>query len=57
MEYGEFLTHEFQGMVDTIEGKKKEVNNIMKEIERATEKVKTTPPGKRQATWIWKLEK
>ena len=45
VEYGEFLTQEFQGMVDTIEGKKKEIMNIMKDIERATEKVKSTPPG------------
>ena len=29
----------------------------MKEIERATDKVKTTPPGRRQETWIGKLEK
>ena len=57
VEYGEFLTQEFQGMVDTIEGKKKEIKNIMKGIERATEKVKSTPPGKRQATWIAKPEK
>ena len=49
MEYEKFLTQEFQGMVDTIEGKKKEIKNIMKDIERATNKVKTTPPRRRQA--------
>ena len=56
MEYVQHLMITFQAMVDTIEGKEKKTRNIMKKIERATNKVANTPPGRRKDTWIGKLE-
>ena len=55
-EYREHLTITFQAMVDTIEGKKREMRNTTKEIERATNKATNIPPGRRRDTWIGYME-
>jgi hypothetical protein len=54
LEYGKYLAIKFQVMVHTIEGRKQETRNFMKETERTTDKVANTPPGGRRDTWIGK---
>ena len=56
LEYGKYLAIKFQVMVHTIEGRKQETRNFMKETESTTDKVANTPPGGRRDTWIGKLE-
>lgn len=56
VEYEEFLIREFQVIIQTVEGKKKDINKLMKRVAKAQEKVSTLPPGKQLDSWKAKLE-
>ena len=54
-EYTSHLKREFMDTIDTIEGKRVETTNIMKEIEKAANKITKANLGRQQASWIRKL--
>ena len=56
IEYEEFLRKEFQGVIQYVEAKKKQIDKHMKSIAKAAEKVSNLPPGQMQEKWIAKLE-
>ena len=56
VEYEEYLRREFQGVIQSVEGKKKEVHKLIKQVRTAEEKIASLPTGRRRNTWTSKLE-
>jgi len=52
IEYAAFLKAKFKSVVDTIDGKRKETLNLMKEIGKATRGVNTAKFGAQQGAWV-----
>jgi len=56
VEYEEFLLCEFVGLVQSVEGKKKEVQTLMERISQIEEMLAGQPPETHQEFWRVKLE-
>ena len=56
VEYSDFLKAKFKSAIDTIEGKREQAMQLMKEIGKATCRVKTAKFGARQGGWAKRLE-
>ena len=54
-EYCNYLKREFMDAVDTLEGKRGETANNVKETKQVTSKITTAKIGPQQASWICKL--
>ena len=53
--YSSHLQREFADGINTIEGKRVETANIVKEIEKTANKINTANLGRQQASWMRKL--
>ena len=54
--YEEWLLHKFKGVIDSIEGKKKELCTLVTSIGDTRDKIAQLPPGQVQESWKLKLE-